>query len=208
MTQKKLLVVLILALTLTSCDDPVREAKARAIDAETSAIVTETTLQERERTIEIEDKKAISSATRDDRIAFRENLWWWGTVSSVVLLAVAISLSIASIGGGIALARRAQLRACLVRLDRTTRTWPVLLDLKTGIVVDLETGERAKIGDVRSLDHRRLIISGQVRTTGLLAQAAAEIAKAAKDAQPGDMLPAIGQSVPILSIQSKEELDG
>lgn len=203
-----LLLALGLVLILSACgQNPIEEAQARAIDAETAATRTATGLDQRERAIDMDDGAAVLAATQDDRIAQQENLIWWSTVAGVVvILSLAASVAVVSIGGSRALAARAMLRANLVWLDKTTRTWPVMLDTKTGILVDLETGERARLGDVSAIDHRRLIISGQVRTTGLLAQTAQDIAKSAKDAKPGDMLAAIGQSVPLL--KEAEEMDG
>ncbi len=212
----KLMTISLALLLLTACGpDPVRQAKAHAIyseaDTQAAATATAVAIQERSAGVAIAatataiaDEEAVRAATRDDRIARQENLIWWSTVGGVItLLAIAISLSVASVGGAMAFTRRAGLQARLVRLDRATRTWPVMLDIKTGLLVDLETGERARLGEVSQLDHRRLIISGQVRTTGLLAQAATEIAKSAKSPQPGDMLPAIGQSVPLLQEEER-----
>lgn len=197
---RKLFLLLALALLLAGCgQNPVKEAQARAIDAETAATRTATGLDQRERTIEIDDKAAVLAATKDDRIARQENLIWWSSVAGVVvILALALAIGISSVGTATAFTYWTKQQARLVRMDKTTRTWPVMLDIKKGLLVDLETGERARLGDVHQIDHRRLVISGQARTTGLLAQAAENIAKFTKDAQPGDMLAAIGQSVPML----------
>ena len=224
----KFLVVLALALLVAGCTDPVRVEKARAIrveaeadahavwseaDTEAMATATAVAIQEKSESMRIAatataiaDNEEVMAQTQEERIVRKENLIWWSTVSgAIVLLAIGVALLITSTGGAVAVVRKAQLEARLVRIDKTTRTWPIMLDTKTGILVDLETGERARIGDIHPLDHRRLIISGQVRTTGLLAQSAEKIAKSTKSSQPGDMLPAIGQSVPLLRGEYKDE---
>lgn len=210
---KQLFLLLALALLLAGCTDPVRVETARAIrvEADTKAMATATAVAVEVKAADvaiaatataIADSEAIMAATQAERIALREStINWAARGAAVFVVAAVLAFCIVSIGGSVAASRKANLEARLIRVDRTTRTWPILLDTKTGILVDLETGERAKLGDVHQIDHRRLIISGQVRTTGLLAQAAENIAKSTKDAKPGDMLAAIGQSVPLLEAE-------
>jgi len=210
MMMRKLLLFLALALLLAGCDDPVKVEKANAIRRESQVAATATiaAVQIEVKAADIAiaatatriaDEEAVAAATQAERIVRTETLVTWsGWVIVTWLVTLAVGFCIFSIGGSVAASRKANLEARLIRLDKTTRTWPVMLDTKTGILVDLETGERARLGDVSAIDHRRLIISGQVRTTGLLAQAAENIAKSTKDAKPGDMLAAIGQSVPLL----------
>lgn len=221
MAKAKVFGLLLVALLLIGCTDPVKLEKARAIridaeaneyvkrsevDIEVLATATAVAILEKSAGMRvaatataIADSQEVMARTQDDRVARKENLIWWSTVSGVIaVLAIGGAFSISATGGAVAVVRKAQLEARLVKIDKATRIWPVMIDLKTGILVNLETGERARIGDVHPLDHRRLIVSGQVRTTGLLAQTAERIAKSTKSAQPGDMLPAIAQSVPLL----------
>ena len=202
--------MLALALLLAGCTDPVKVEKANAIRRESEAqyLATATAVAIEVKAADvaiaatataIADSEAIMAETQAERIALRESTINWATRGAAVfVVAAVVAFCIVSIGGSVAASRKANLEARLIRIDRTTRTWPILLDTKTGMLVDLETGERARLGNVQKIDHRRLIISGQVRTTGLLAQAAENIAKSTKDAKPGDMLAAIGQSVPLL----------
>lgn len=212
---KKTILVLALALLLASCTDPVKVEKANAIRRESEAayLATATAVAIEVKAadvaisataVAIADEEAIMAATQAERIVRKETfVTWSGRIIVAWLMILAVVFSIVSIGGSVAASRKANLEARLVRLDRTTRSWPIMLDTKTGLLVDLETGERARLGDVQRVDHRRLIISGQVRAIGLLAQSAEKIAKVTRDAQPGDMLAAIGQSVPLLKEEEK-----
>jgi hypothetical protein len=207
---RRLVVIVALLLVVAGCADPVRVEKANAIrrESETQYMATATAvaISREEADVRIAatatavaDQETVMVATRPERVG-RERAFvkWTGRFAVAWLLAVLVAFCIFSVGGAVAASRRANLEARLVRVDRATRTWPVMLDLKTGLLVDLETGERARLGDVSRVDDRRLVISGQVRAVGLLAQSAERIAKGAKSADPGDMLPAIGQSVPAL----------
>ncbi|MHC4984388.1 MAG: hypothetical protein ACYTF6_14625 [Planctomycetota bacterium] len=221
MMMRKLFLFLALALLLTGCTDPVKLEKARAIrveaeanahavrseaDVEAMATVTAVAIEAQAANVSISatatriaDEEAVMAKTQKDRVARQENLIWWSSIAGVVvILALGLAIGISSVGTATAFTYWAKQQARLIWMDKTTRTWPVMLDVKTGVLVDLETGERARLVSAQRVDHRRLVISGQVRTTGLLVQAAENIAKDAKDAKPGDMLPAIGQSVPLL----------
>jgi uncharacterized protein YceK len=197
---KKILMILVLATLLSGCSDPKRVEVANAIQRESEAQYLATVTAVEIEASKAADKEAIRLETIDERIARQEAIVKWSTgVAIALMIVMAILLS----GTGVVAARRVAhklaLWAMTVKVDRVTRTWPVLVDLKTGRLTDLETGERAMLDDIRQLDHRRLIISGQARVTGLLAQSAEKIAKSTKAASPGDFLAAIGQSVPLLS---------
>jgi len=198
----KKLIMLGLALLLAGCGpDPVRIEKADAIrrESETQYLATATAvaIQARATAIAIADDEAVMAATRDDRIAWQENVMWWSTVAVVlVLLALATSLSVAVGGGAVAVVRYANLQARLVWLDKATHTFPILVE--KGLLVDFEAGERARL-DAPSQPHvGRLVGSVQARVIGLLTQAAVQMAKSVKDGRAGSSLPAIAHSVPIL----------
>jgi uncharacterized protein YceK len=197
---KKILIVLAVAVLLSGCADPKRVEQANAIRRESEAQYMATVTAVEIEASKAADKEAVRQATIDERIARQETIINWSKVVVIVQMIVAVILLSATC---VVVARhfthKVALWSMTVKVDKTTRTWPVLVDLKTGRLTDLETGERAMLDDIRQLDHRRLIISGQTRVTGLLAQSAERIAKGTKAASPGDFLAAIGQSVPLLS---------
>jgi len=215
MTKKMLIVVL--AMLVGGCTDPVRMEEANAIrresEAQYMATATAVALEAKAADVSIAatataiaDNEVVMAATRPERIAKGKATQKWLVRFGLAYISVLLlAFCIVSIGGSVAASRKANLEARLVRIDKTTRTWPILLDTQTGILVDLETGERARLGDVQKIDHRRLVVSSQIRAVGLLAQAAEKIAKSTKDAQPGDMLPAIGQNVPMLALPPEED---
>lgn len=214
---RKLLAVMVLTLVLAGCaPNPVKVEKAQAIrresEAQYMATATAVAIGRKEADIRIAatatavaNEEEVRDETQAERIAREECLIKWSTVASaIVLLALAVSLLIASAGGAVAFVRYANLQARLVWLNRTTRTFPIYLD--RGLLVDLEAGERAWLDELSQPHTGRLIGSIQARVTGLLAHSAEKIAQSTGNAQPGDMLPAIGQSVPLLDSDWLPEL--
>lgn len=218
MTTKRLLVMLALVLVLTGCTDPKRVEEANAIRRESEALylatATHVAMQEELASVRlaatataIADKEAVRATTQANRIARQKSVIRWSTVAGVVvILALAFALSIASIGGATAFAHWVRIRARLVWLSEATRTFPIYLD--KGWLVDLEAGERARLNAPSQPHPGRLTGSIQARVIGLLAQSGVNIAKAAKDAQPGMVLPAIGQKVPLLESSWLPKLEG
>jgi hypothetical protein len=218
---KKIVVLALALVVLTGCTDPKRIEQANAIRRESEAAFAATStavaLDEQERTIGIQatataiaQKEKERRATEGDRIKRKKAtqkaaVIFGAAYVSIIFLATAIAL----LGNATAEAKRANLQARLVHLDPETRCFPVMVDGPW--LVDLETGERALLTSVSQPHAGKLAISGQTRTTGLLAQAAEKIAKAAKSPQPGDMIPAIGGNVPMLNwlpeLKEREGLD-
>jgi len=207
---KRLLILVLLLLLSTGCDDPKRIAEANAIrrqsEASYLATATAVAVQANATATAVADIEHVREATRDERIAREETLIQWSTIALVaIILTLSIAVSISSIGTATAYTYWVGQHARLIWIDRATRTWPIMLDIQTGRLIDLETGERARIDDIQPLDHRRLILSGQVRTTGLLADAAQKMARLTRDGSAGSALPAIAHSVPTLSDASPEQ---
>lgn len=221
-----LLVLLTLALLLSGCTDPVRQAKAKAIEmeaqdsrnlvnVEVAATATAVAVWKELADLRISatatataDEETVMAETQNERIARKEKVISATTKAFVaIIVSACVAFCVVSIGGATAASRKANLEARLIRIDKTTRTWPILLDTKSGYIVNLETGERALLTDAAPVNPGQLAISGQVRTAGLLAQAAENIAKSTKDAKPGDMLPAIGQSAPLLEVNWLPKLE-
>lgn len=218
---RRLFVLLTLSLVLTGCDDPKRVAQGNAIRRESEALylatATAVATEKEAADLDIEirrlradaaikatatvtaDREYILAQTQAERLARKEKIIG-ATANAVVTIIVSVcaAFAIVSFGAATAASRKASLESRLIRIPKDTRVWPVLLDTKAGYIVNLETGERARLTDASPANPGQLMISGQVRTTGLLARAAEKIAKSAKSPQPGDMLAAIGQSVPLL----------
>lgn len=215
---RRLFVVLALALLLAGCTDPEKVERANAIRRESEALylatATHVAMEAKAADVAIAatatavaDEEAVRAATQAERIARQETVIDWTARGAVVfVVAAVVAFCIVSIGGSVAASRKANLEARLVKLDRITRTFPILL--QDGWLVDLETGERARLDQPSQPHTGRLIGSIQARVVGLLAHSAEKVAKSTKDAKPGDMLPAIGQSVPLLEGDWLPELKG
>lgn len=215
MIRRAVLLVLLLAVLVTvACDpSPVEEAEGHAIevlaDVEVLATATAVALGAEEKGVAISatatavaDEEWVRAESQEERLARVEaiiGVTKWVCILLIVVWGVAASASgaWAAVGSAQAWVTAVELRARLVRLDSKTRTWPVMLDLQSGRMVNLETGERADLGVPQQVDHRRVVISGQVRNMGLLAQAAYWIAKVTKSASPADNLAAIAMKVPL-----------
>jgi hypothetical protein len=215
---KRLLVMLPLALVLVlvGCTDPVKVEKANAIRRESEALylatATHVAMEAKATDVAIAaaatamaDEEEVRAETQAERIAKQEKVIKWSTVSlAVLMLGLTVCLIVAAGGGAVAFVSYVNLQARLIWIDRTTRTFPIYLH--KDLLADLEVGERARLDEPSQAHVGRLIGSVQARVTGLLAQSAEKIAKSTGDAQPGDMLPAIGQSVPLLDSDWLPEL--
>lgn len=150
----------------------------------------------------------IATETQDDWVAFKENVIWWGSICACGLLVVA-SLVVgkfayrAGQAAEKATAKKADLAASVIRIDRKTKTWPILVDWQQGRVLNLETGAQIDIQAIMPHDARLIATSHRVREAGVLADAAVNIAKSTKDAQPADMLPGMAASVPLLKSEDE-----
>lgn len=214
--RRLLFVLLALVLVLTGCqEDPRKRAQADAIRLDSQVRATATIAPVRiEETraamaiaataTAIADEEMMRAETQAERIEREERIIKASARAVVgVIVAACVALSIVAIGSSLAASTKANLEARLIRIDPTTRTFPLLLEGdKQGnrYLINLETGERFNVTKPAPVNPGMLAISGQVRTTGLLAAAAEKIAKSTKSPQPGDMLPAIGQAVPLLDL--------
>jgi hypothetical protein len=193
--------IIISAWALTSCGQPspTELAKAEAIRVGTSLEAEREHIVLQERRIDV----AVKDATKDDRIAFWENVTWWGGI--VTCLCVVISggcyCYFVAFRGGRAVARAAENRAMMFHVSPHTRMYPGFL--KDGRIYLPETGESRNMKDDTPPDYRLLAVHHRLAEVGLLVDGIVKVAKSTREPSPADMLPSVASSVPMLEQEKK-----
>ncbi len=174
--------LLLLASLLVGCRQPVKSARAYAIQsaADQAALDRESQRRYGEAVGEIQlaERRAIS----DDKVAARENFIWWSSLAAIVgvvalILSFVGSLSYTAAGCAQAIVKRAELGAALVALDGSTRQFPLLTTYagkgrfavhnpNTGAVYILDTRQEP--------DARMVAAAGLTQVSGAIAQEAAK----------------------------------
>jgi|GEM_PF-6233903 len=192
---KKILLFVLFCLFLAACGpatpDPIEVAKARALDAETSAQAEADRIANERSRLALQERQE----TADDRVAFKENLLWWGSIAACVSV-------VATAGGywyfiiyrsGMAFAKRADLQSRIVHISRDTRLAPILVDWEQNKVVNLDTGEVKNLCYAALPDPYRLALTQRTKEIGVLADAAEKIAKHSQRPEPSLVLSGIEQ---------------
>jgi len=204
-------VALMLLLYSMSCSpSPQDFAEATVIAARPGATATAAAPSVHATATAVVIESRIKEATEDDLVAFWENVIWWGTIATCVLIVVGVVVVGKLVyrtgdAAGKATQKKLDLTASVVHVSKRTKTWPILVDWDRGRLLNLETGERVDIWTIAPADSRLIAISHRVREAGIYADAAVSIAAKSKSPQPGDMLPSVAASVPLLD--TKEEND-
>lgn len=177
-----LLLLLIPLILLTGCRQPVKSARAYAIQSAADQAALDRESQRRYSKAIGEIQLAERQATSNAKIAARENFIWWSSLAGVVAVVVLIlsfagSLSYTAVGYAQAVVKQAELNATLVALDKGTRQFPLLTTYvgKGRFAVHNPNTGACYILDTRQEpDARMIAAAGLTQVSGVIAQEAAK----------------------------------
>jgi len=128
---------------------------------------------------------------------------------AIAIPAVAVGLAVAfvilALGHSTATVKRAILSAGYVRIGVENQTLlPPPLVVHNGYLIDTRSGERARLSDPAGVDRMRLAATAHATEVALTARSLVSVAKATKNARPGDMLPSVAGAIPMLEVAKME----
>jgi len=181
---KKLLALALVTIALAACaPDPRKEAQAYAIQSGADQTAADQTiareqgeelhaLDVQQQQIEIAHRRAIAAQWD---IAVNRIVWAFGYIAIAVIVAVAFSISRASLGIGNAMVRAAEVRANLIQLNPVTRQFPLFVQHIHGakyIMHNPNTGSVILLDERNEADRQMIAAAGVTQVTGVLAQEA------------------------------------
>jgi len=117
----------------------------------------------------------------------------------VVAVGGAVAFVILAWGHSTATVKRAMLTAGYVRIGVENQTLlPPPLVIHEGYLIDTRSGERARLSDPAGVDRMRLAATAHATEVALTARSLVSVAKATKNARPGDMLPSVAGAIPVI----------
>jgi hypothetical protein len=121
----------------------------------------------------------------------------------VIAIGAAGAFIILAWGHSTATVKRAVLSAGYVRIGVEPSTLlPPPLVMHKGYLVDTRSGERAKLSDPAGIDRMRLAATAHATEVALTTRSLVSVAKATKNAKPGDMLPSVAGAIPMMEMHN------